>query len=317
MKVFSQYDDYGYEEERLYTVQLTEEEVALYSYYLEQKEYVSTRKAKKLAKKALEEEGKFKKTIEAGGDAKAAQEVYDKATRKIMDQKDARKVLTRNADSTLTINAIKNDRAAEQIAGAIGNGDQELKQQISQQLKKSKGGKGVNVSKHIAAGKYDPNGVKQNVVNTANSNKVARNERNSARKQINDLNRKLQNQQLEAEAKARSLKKQYERELKNQQNRVIRTESRKQPVPDNKPKTTTPVRPATTQTPTTPVTTQTPPKTPTTPAKTQNVAASGAKNGKAMEFLKKNKKALMIGGGLAAAGGIGYGIYKHRQNNKE
>lgn len=36
-----------------------------------------------------------------------------------------------------------------------------------------------------------------------------------------------------------------------------------------------------------------------------------------MEFLKKNKKALMIGGGLAAAGGIGYGIYKHRQNNKE
>ena len=37
-------------------------------------------------------------------------------------------------------------------------------------------------------------------------------------------------------------------------------------------------------------------------------------NGGVMNILQKNKKALAIGGGLAAAGGIGYGIYKSRQN---
>ena len=41
------------------------------------------------------------------------------------------------------------------------------------------------------------------------------------------------------------------------------------------------------------------------------------KTSRAMDILKKNKKALLIGGSLAAAGaGIGYGIHKHRQNKE-
>lgn len=51
MKIFSSYDDYGYEDERLYSVLMSETEIREFSEYLEQKEYVSKREAKKIAKK--------------------------------------------------------------------------------------------------------------------------------------------------------------------------------------------------------------------------------------------------------------------------
>lgn len=44
MKIFSSYDDYGYEDERLYSVLMSEEEVALYSEMIEELQMYSDKK---------------------------------------------------------------------------------------------------------------------------------------------------------------------------------------------------------------------------------------------------------------------------------
>ena len=126
--IYSSYDNYGYEDERLYSVLMNEDEVALFSYYLEQREYVSKRKAKKLAKKVLEAEQESRDA----GMTEAANEAYSTKMRKLMEQTDAHKIIDYNPSSgNAVINPIKNDRAAEQIAGAIGNGDEGVKAEIA------------------------------------------------------------------------------------------------------------------------------------------------------------------------------------------
>ena len=299
-KIFSSFNG-----ERLFSVLMSEEDISLFSNYLEQREYVSKRVAKKKAKKILEAEQEFQNAVNSGANAEVAHDIYKKKVNGVMNQKDAHKILTVNPNDTVKINPIKNDRAAEQIAGAIGNGNQEIKEQISNQLKKSKGGKGVDVSSHIAAGKYNPEGVKQNVVNTTNQIKNRRVEQNSSRKQINDLNKQLEQQKIAQEARERKLKAQHEREIQNIENRQIRTNSRPQPVPNNKPlvNTNTVVSPKPS-----PVTTQ-----------VENIAKKGKEKAKGefMNLLKKHKTPLLVGGSLAAAGGIGYGIHKYRQNKNK
>ena len=76
MKVFSSYDDYGYEEERLYSVLMDENELALFSEI--QKEYSVSkvgnflRKAKRNLKMAGEE-ASLGKALMTGGDLTAKQ----------------------------------------------------------------------------------------------------------------------------------------------------------------------------------------------------------------------------------------------------
>ena len=72
MKAFSSYDDYGYEEERLYSVLMTEEELALFSEKKEEKlktgdkvgiwlqKHLNTKKDREAVIEALEE-GKWHK----------------------------------------------------------------------------------------------------------------------------------------------------------------------------------------------------------------------------------------------------------------
>lgn len=202
--------------EKLFTVCFSELELRLYSEYLEQKEYVSKREAKKLAKKALNAEQEFQDTVKSGVDATAANAEYNKKMGKVMGSKNAQKILEHDTKSaSTTIKAIKNDRAAEQIAGAIGNGNQDVKAKVSKNLKKSKG---VNVQQHVSAGNYNASGVKQNVIATKNSNSAARSRMNGFKKQINDLENKNIVQNQMAEARERKLKAGFERELEKAKN---------------------------------------------------------------------------------------------------
>lgn len=205
--------------EKLFTVCFSELELRLYSEYLEQKEYVSKREAKKLAKKALNAEQEFQDAVKSGVDATAANAEYNKKMGKVMGSKNAQKILEHDTKSaSTTVKAIKNDRAAEQIAGAIGNGNQDVKAKVSENLKKSKGGKGVNVQQHVSAGNYNASGVKQNVIATKNSNSAARSRMNGFKKQINDLENKNIVQNQMAEARERKLKAGFDRELEKAKN---------------------------------------------------------------------------------------------------
>ena len=214
-KVFSDY----YDTERLYSVRISEPELALYSEILEQREYVSVRKAKKQAKSALALEQEFRDAVENKTmTAEEANERYAKEMNKLMGRKNAHKVLNFDRENAVvTINPIKSDRAAEQIAGAIGNGNQEVKAQIADALKRSKGGKGVNVQQHIAQGLWDPKGVRQGVTETAKRKAVNRSRENGLRKQNNDLRYQLMNNQQMAEAKQRSMQAKYNHELERLQ----------------------------------------------------------------------------------------------------
>lgn len=197
-KVFSSLQD----EERLYTILLTEDEAKLYSIWLEQREYVSKRQAKKLAKKALEAEQVFQDNINKGVDSQIAQETYNKAIGKVQSRKNAGKVL-KTTESGVMINPIKNDRAAEQIAGAIGDGMAETKEKLANQLKKSKGGKGIDTAKHVASGEYNPQGVKEGVVKAQNTKKVDRSRVNSANKRAAEAENRARVAQQKAEAATR------------------------------------------------------------------------------------------------------------------
>lgn len=205
--------------EKLFTVCFNELEMMLYSEYLEQKEYVSKRAAKKLAKKAMNAEQEFQDAVKSGADTVAANAKYNKEMGKVMGSKNAQKVLEHDTKAaTTTVKAIKNDRAAEQIAGAIGNGNQEVKAKVADSLKKSKGGKGVNIQQHVSAGNYNASGVKQNVIATKNSNAAAQSRLNGAKKVNNDLQSQLRNQQQMAEARERKLKAGFDRELEKAKN---------------------------------------------------------------------------------------------------
>lgn len=209
MKMFSSMDG-----EKLFTICFSELEMMLYSEYLEQKEYVSKRAAKKLAKKALNAEQEFQDAVKSGADTVAANAKYNKEMGKVMGSKNAQKVLEHDTKAaTTTVKAIKNDLAAEQIAGAIGNGNQEVKAKVADSLKKSKGGKGVNVQQHVSAGNYNASGVKQDVIATKNSNAAARGRMNGFKKQITDLENKNITQNQMAEARERKLKAGFDREL--------------------------------------------------------------------------------------------------------
>lgn len=79
-------------------------------------------------------------------------------------------------------------------------------------------------------------------------------------------------------------------------------------VPKPEPKATPHTAPTTpTTAPTTPHTAPTTPHTTPTPTTPKNTPS----------WLSKNKKALAIGGGIAAVGGLGYGLYRHNKNKKQ
>ena len=123
-KIFSNVEDNG---EKLYSVLMSEEEIREFSEYLEQKEYVSKREAKKLAKKTAKIEQEFQTaTKAAAGDAtklNQAQAAYEsKMGKEVLNKKNAGKIIDATGPAP-TVKAIKNDRAAEQIAGALGNGN--------------------------------------------------------------------------------------------------------------------------------------------------------------------------------------------------
>lgn len=328
-KIFSDYLD----DERFFSVLIDEEELMLFSDLLEQERYfTSVRKAKKMAKKAMKAEQEFQQAIATGVDANQANAAYNKSMGKLMNQKGARKVLEHDVqNATTTLKSIKNDRAAEQIAAAIGNGDQEVKEQLSKKLKKSKGGKGVNVQTHIAAGNYSPEGVKQNVVKTRQARAVARSEANGARKQINELQSKVRNNQLAAEAAARKQRAAAEREMEKLKRQIKDMESNvsyRGHVNSYLPKPEPAVAEAPSVMKNVGKSEEAAKKTVSNAggstvksvAKTTSNAgkstASSAVN-KAMKspFLKRNGKALAIGGGVAALGGLGYGIYRHNKQD--
>lgn len=85
--------------EKLFTVCFSELELRLYSEYLEQKEYVSKREAKKLAKKALNAEQEFQDAVKSGVDTTAANAKYNKKMGKIMGSKNAQKILEHDTKS--------------------------------------------------------------------------------------------------------------------------------------------------------------------------------------------------------------------------
>lgn len=223
MKIFSSYDDYGYEDERLYSVLMSETEIREFSEYLEQKEYVSKREAKKIAKKTAKIEQEFQTAVKsAAGDAtklnQAQAEYQSRMGKEVLNKKNAGKIIDASGPAP-TIKAIKNDRAAEQIAGALGNGDAKVKAETAQKLKKSAGGRGLNVSEHVAAGNYNPEGVKANVVATANSNAAQRTRVNSANVRAAKAEKAAQVAKLEAEAKVRKIKAETSRAMEQMANR--------------------------------------------------------------------------------------------------
>lgn len=309
MKIFSSYDDYGYVDEKLYSVLLSEEELRIYSLWIEeQKEFVSKRAAKKMAKKALGAEQEFQTNIKNGMDSSKAQEIYDQQISRTRTQKGAGRVL-QTTDSGVTIKAIKNDRAAEQIAGAIGDGTAETKERIANNLKKSKGGQGIDTAKHVAAGDYNAQGVKEGVANQKRSLVVERTERNSARKQVNEANRRVANAQMEKEAAIRKAQAKAQREIeKARKTAASKTTGGYQhqnnylPKQSSAPASVVPTAPA-----------------PTTAVKAIETTTKGStKNGMlktAQEFAKRNKKTLAIAG--TAAGLAAGGAYLMRRKSKE
>lgn len=219
-KIFSNVEDNG---EKLYSVLMSEEEIREFSEYLEQKEYVSKREAKKLAKKTAKIEQDFQTAIKAAaGDAtklNQAQAAYEsKMGKEVLNKKNAGKIIDATGPAP-TIKAIKNDRAAEQIAGALGNGDATVKAETAQKLKKSAGGKGLNVSEHVAAGNYNPEGVKANVIATANSNAAQKTRVNGANVRAAKAEKAAQTAKLEAEAKVRKMEAETSRKIEQMANR--------------------------------------------------------------------------------------------------
>lgn len=269
--------------EKLFTICFSELEMMLYSEYLEQKEYVSKRAAKKLAKKAMNAEQEFQDAVKSGADTVAANAKYNKEMGKVMGSKNAQKVLEHDTKAaTTTIKAIKNDLAAEQIAGAIGNGNQEVKAKVADSLKKSKGGKGVNVQQHVSAGNYNASGVKQNVITTKNSNAAAKSRMNGLNKRINDLEYQLKTQQQVNEAKARKLTSEIDREFRKAENVGKSTYRPYQHKNGYAPKST---------------------------------AAGNKTLKKGLEFIKKHKVGVGLGAaGLTAAGATGAYLYNKKKN---
>ena len=219
-KIFSNVEDNG---EKLYSVLMSEEEIREFSEYLEQKEYVSKREAKKLAKKTAKIEQEFQTaTKAAAGDAtklNQAQAAYEsKMGKEVLNKKNAGKIIDATGPAP-TVKAIKNDRAAEQIAGALGNGDAAVKAETAQKLKKSAGGKGLNVSEHVAAGNYNPEGVKANVTSTANSNAAQKTRVNGANVRAAKAEKAAQTAKLEAEARVRKMEAETSRKMEQMANR--------------------------------------------------------------------------------------------------
>ena len=219
-KIFSNVEDEG---EKLYSVLISEEEIREFSEYLEQKEYVSKREAKKLAKKTAKIEQDFQTaTKAAAGDTtklNQAQAVYEsRMGKEVLNKKNAGKIIDATGPAP-TVKAIKNDRAAEQIAGALGNGDAKVKAETAQKLKKSAGGKGLNVSEHVAAGHYNPEGVKANVISTANSNAAQRTRINGANVRAAKAEKAAQTAKLEAEARVRKMEAETSRKMEQMANR--------------------------------------------------------------------------------------------------
>lgn len=219
-KIFSNVEDNG---EKLYSVLMSEEEIREFSEYLEQKEYVSKREAKKLAKKTAKIEQEFQTaTKAAAGDAtklNQAQAAYEsKMGKEVLNKKNAGKIIDATGPAP-TVKAIKNDRAAEQIAGALGNGDAAVKAETAKKLKKSAGGKGLNVSEHVAAGNYNPEGVKANVTSTANSNAAQKTRVNGANVRAAKAEKAAQTAKLEAEAKVRKMEAETSRKMEQMANR--------------------------------------------------------------------------------------------------
>ena len=204
-----------------------------------------------------------------------------------MGSKNAQKILEHDTKSaSTTIKAIKNDRAAEQIAGAIGNGNQDVKAKVSENLKKSKGGKGVNVQQHVSAGNYNASGVKQNVIATKNSNSAARSRMNGFKKQINDLENKNIVQNQMAEARERKLKAGFDRELEKAKNSGKSTYRPYQHKNGYAPKPT---------------------------AVTNSAGKKTLKKG--LEFIKNPKIRVGLGvAGLTAAGATGAYLYNKKKN---
>ena len=219
-KIFSNVEDEG---EKLYSVLISEEEIREFSEYLDQKEYVSKREAKKLAKKTAKIEQDFQTaTKAAAGDAtklSQAQAVYEsRMGKEVLNKKNAGKIIDATGPAPI-VKAIKNDRAAEQIAGALGNGDAKVKAETAQKLKKSAGGKGLNVSEHVAAGNYNPEGVKANVIATANSNAALKTRVNGANVRAAKAEKAAQNAKIEAEAKVRKMEAETSRKIEQLANR--------------------------------------------------------------------------------------------------
>lgn len=219
-KIFSNVEDEG---EKLYSVLISEEEIREFSEYLDQKEYVSKREAKKLAKKTAKIEQDFQTaTKAAAGDAtklSQAQAVYEsRMGKEVLNKKNAGKIIDATGPAPI-VKAIKNDRAAEQIAGALGNGDAKVKAETAQKLKKSAGGKGLNVSEHVAAGHYNPEGVKANVIATANSNAALKTRVNGANIRAAKAEKAAQNAKIEAEAKVRKMEAETSRKMEQLANR--------------------------------------------------------------------------------------------------
>lgn len=219
-KIFSNVEDNG---EKLYSVLMSEEEIREFSEYLEQKEYVSKREAKKLAKKTAKIEQDFQTaTKAAAGDAtklNQAQAAYEsKMGKEVLNKKNAGKIIDATGPAP-TVKAIKNDRAAEQIAGALGNGNATVKAETAQKLKKSAGGKGLNVSEHVVAGNYNPEGVKANVTATANSNAAQKTRVNGANVRAAKAEKAAQTAKLEAEAKVRKMEAETSRKMEQMANR--------------------------------------------------------------------------------------------------
>jgi uncharacterized protein YqeY len=312
--------------EKLFTICFSELEMTLYSEYLEQKEYVSKRAAKKLAKKAMNAEQEFQDAVKSGADTVAANAKYNKEMGKVMGSKNAQKVLEHDTKAaTTTVKAIKNDRAAEQIAGAIGNGNQEVKAEIADSLKKSKGGKGVNVQQHVSAGNYNASGVKQNVVATRNSNAAAQSRLNGARKVNNDLHSQLRNQQQAAEARQRSMQAKFDRELEKARNTGKSTyqpyQHKNGYVNTPKPVSTPTPNPPAVSTPATNIAKGTTTKVTSvvpkniTAKEVLNKKASGQYLKKGMKFVKNHKLGVGLGAaGLTAAGATGAYLYNKKKN---
>ena len=122
MKIFSSYDDYGYEDERLFSVLMTEDEIDLFSEI--QKEFASIKNLKKVANISA------KVNVQGGitkGQARSLNSAFRKTFKgKVVDDKTFRKVYKKpveesikavtgnsNIDSKAIENALKVGRESE------------------------------------------------------------------------------------------------------------------------------------------------------------------------------------------------------------